>query len=195
MTKYFALILALTCACLQAAEPPGARLGRPLRVHIARGLWWDMLHLHEAVGLLGGGDFSNSVDVYGSTNGYHGSAQAMGTFPHHPDQLAGQDIIILAGSRVAALPAATQTALVAWVKRGGGLLITGGPLSLGCDRYGALAEILPVTYRTWLRQWGVYRRDHPRCRDQGFFRQDRPTTHGPQSSAAESDRAPRAPEF
>ncbi len=128
-----------------AAELPAERLGRPLRIHVARGLWWQMLRLHPAIGHLGGAEFSSSVDVYGSPSGYHGCARAMGSFPHRRGQLSEQDIIILAGSRVAALPAKTQTALVAWVKAGGGLLITGGPLSLDRDSYGPLATILPVT--------------------------------------------------
>ena len=45
---------------------------------------------------------------------------------------------------LAALPEATQTVLVAWVRAGGGLLITGGPLSLDRDTYGPLAAVLPI---------------------------------------------------
>lgn len=141
------VLVAFFLAATVHAEPfPGERLGHPLRVHVARGLWWQMLRLNEAFGLIGGADVSSSVDVYGHAQGYHGTARAMETFPGTPAALARQDVIILAGSRVAALSAPTQTALAEWVKAGGGLFITGGPLSLDGDAYGpSLAAILPVS--------------------------------------------------
>ncbi len=143
-TDFLILSLCLLTGLAFTSELPVEKLGRPLRIHVARGLWWQMLRLEEAFGIIGGADISSSVDVYGSPNGYHGCARAMATFPHDIARLNDRDIIVLAGSRIAALPSETQSALVSWVRAGGGLLVTGGPLSLDCDDYGPLADILPV---------------------------------------------------
>ena len=145
MRLRFLLLLLTVGLTLQAGETslPAARLKRPLRLHMARGLWWQALRLHEGFALAGGGELSASHDVYGSPKGYHGCGRALSAFPRTVETLNRQDIIILAGCRIAALPAKVQQRLADWVKAGGGLLITGGPLSLDRDAW-AKSPLLPL---------------------------------------------------
>ena len=58
----------------------------------------------------GRGANSQSYDVYGGT-GYHGHGSAFSDFPHSYERLFGCNVIVLAGPRAEALPAATQARL------------------------------------------------------------------------------------
>ena len=120
---------------------------RPPRIHIAKGLWWDLLRIHEAGALMGGAIYGESFDVYGHSGGYCGYGKTLGDFPHSSEKLCRYNAIVIVGCRAGALPAKSQKRLQEWVRNGGGLLITGGVQCFGQGAYHGtlLEELLPAT--------------------------------------------------
>jgi uncharacterized membrane protein len=143
-------LLSASWACAEergAAQPEVWRFPeRPSRIHIAKGLWWDMLRIHEAGAQMGGAIYGESFDVFGDSHGYCGYGKTLGDFPHSCDQLLAFNAVIITGCRAGALPKASQENLKLWVQNGGGLLVTGGIQGLGQGEYhgSILEELLPA---------------------------------------------------
>jgi len=119
---------------------------RPPRIHIAKGLWWDMYRVHEAGAMMGGAIYDESFDVFGHSSGYCGYGKTLGDFPHAYAKLLRFNTIVITGCRAGALPAASQERLKGWGENGGGLLVTGGIQGLGQGGYhgSVLEQLLPA---------------------------------------------------
>lgn len=119
---------------------------RPPRIHIAKGLWWDMYRIHEAGAMMGGAIYDESFDVFGHSSGYCGYGKTLGDFPHTYAKLLRFNTIVIMGCRAGALPVASQERLKVWVENGGGLLVTGGIQGLGQGSYhgSVLEQLLPA---------------------------------------------------
>jgi len=140
--------LSLTAGHAVAAEADEAWSfpeGLP-RIHVARGLWWRMLRIHESGALMGGAIFDGSFDVFGSARGYCGHGRTLGDFPTSRDRLEGYNTIVIVGCRAGALSNAAQQRLAEWVRGGGGLMVTGGFHGFGEGNYHGtpLEDVLPV---------------------------------------------------
>ncbi|MBI2192104.1 MAG: hypothetical protein HYU36_08980 [Planctomycetes bacterium] len=112
----------------------------PLRVHVAKGLWWSFFGLEEAMAELGGALVTSS---------YHGTAQAgtyLSQFPSTGQGLMRHHLVILANVDAPALRAQGRFLLEEYVRHGGALLVLGGPYALGPGQYRftALERLLPV---------------------------------------------------
>lgn len=144
----FLIICAATVVAGQIDTPRAWRFPeRPPRIHIAKGLWWDLLRIHEAGALMGGAIYGESFDVYGHSSGYCGYGKTLGDFPRSFDELCRYHAIVITGCRAGALRGKSQERLREWVRNGGGLLITGGVQCFGQGAYhGTLLEdLLPAT--------------------------------------------------
>ena len=125
---------------LYAAKPgaaaPSALPSVP-RIHVARGLWWDMLRIDEAGALMGGARYGVSHDH---------SRRVQVAFPASPSQFRDCNVIVLAGCRAGSIASESQQLLKQWVTHGGGLLVTGNVTGLGAGGYHGtvIEELLPI---------------------------------------------------
>lgn len=142
------ILLALPSFAENAAPPPESFSfpPSPTRIHIAKGLWWQLFRITEAGALMGGAIYDESFDVFGRTN-YHGYGKTLGDFPKRPAEFFRHHVIVITGCRAAALSSERQQQLKDWVLKGGGLLVTGGVQGLGRGKYSGtiLEELLPVS--------------------------------------------------
>ena len=111
----------------------------PLRLHLAKGLWWDYFGLSEAMAELGGGIVTAS---------YHGKGQwgtSLRGFPHSWQKLMEHNLVVLANVDAPALRARGRLLLDEYVRNGGALLVLGGPFAFerGGYQHTALAGLLP----------------------------------------------------
>ena len=120
----------------------------PLRMHVAKGLWWDMFQINETLAWRRGGSMQSSYldhGQYGSSlRGFPGSASVM----------TQHNVILLANVDAPALGVRGRMLLEEYVKQGGSLLIFGGHFAFtaGDYRNTALERLLPCTFDAKDRQ-------------------------------------------
>ena len=117
--------------------PPPA----PVRLHIAKGLWWDFFGISEAAGEMGGAV---------ATSSYHGQGQwgsRLRGYPRGWQHMMQHNVVVLANVDARALGPAGRLLLKQFVMNGGGLLVTGGPYAFGRGGYAntAIEDILPCS--------------------------------------------------
>ncbi len=114
----------------------------PLRLHLAKGLWWEFFRLSEAMAWRRGGRLQSSYVEHGqwgsSLRGLEPTAEAF----------MGYNVIVLANVDAEALGPRRRLLLRHYVENGGVLLVLGGLHALTAGRYAgsALDDLLPCTF-------------------------------------------------
>lgn len=112
----------------------------PFRVHLAKGLWWNLYCLTEAIASIGGAQITESF----MTRGQYGYGQR--AFPASYEAIASNHVIVLAAIHAQGLGPTGRVLLQEFVTHGGGVFVLGGWHAFACGQYKgtALEEILPV---------------------------------------------------
>ena len=126
-------------AVMQPLEPPaGLQPAKDGSILVAKGWTWDAYQLDKVLPALAGADhvtslWSNSGDIIG--------------FPQKHEDLYKYNVVVLADVGAFAMNYAGRKVLHDFVRDGGGLIILGGPYTLGQGNFPGtfLEDLLPVT--------------------------------------------------